>query len=219
MTSPEESTLCLTPEQAKTAIEAILFAAGYPVEVEKLSSVLEKTKKEINRLIDEMIPTYAQRGIQLIRVGSCVQLCTREEHEDLIRNALGIRGGGSLSPSMAEVLAIIAYHQPVTRAFIEQVRGVDCSYAINMLGEKHLIESVGRLEVPGRPMLYATTEDFLRCFGLEGLEQLPKTELPEPLAETSEAQAEEKAPEVKIDPVEQAKDELLQPLPLEIGAE
>ena len=80
---------------------------------------------------------------------------------------------------MTEVLAIIAYHQPVTRAFIEQVRGVDSSYALNMLNEKHLIESVGRLEVPGRPMLYATTEDFLRCFGIQGLDQLPQVEITE----------------------------------------
>ncbi len=184
MTSQDETTLQLSPEQAKTAIEAILFAAGYPVETEKLAMVLQMNKKEVRALIDEMIPTYIGRGIQLIWVGSCAQLCTKEAYEDLIRSALGIRGGGSLSPSMTEVLAIIAYHQPVTRAFIEQVRGVDCSYAINMLGEKHLIECVGRLEVPGRPMLYATTDDFLRSFGLEGLEQLPQTELPEPLAET-----------------------------------
>lgn len=167
----------LTDAQACAAIEAILFAAGYPIEIEKLASVLDLPQDRIRALVDAMIPTFEGRGIQLIYVGKSVQLCTREAHEELIRTALGIKGGGSLSPSMTEVLAIIAYHQPVTRAFIEQVRGVDSSYAINMLSEKHLIECVGRLEVPGRPMLFATTDDFLRCFGLEGLDQLPRTEL------------------------------------------
>lgn len=183
MNGATETELCLSPEQLTAAIEAILFAAGYPVSLEKLSSVLGKTKREIRHAVEAMIPTYNGRGIQLILLDDSAQLCTREENEEYIRTALGIKGGGSLSPSMTEVLAIIAYHQPVTRAFIEQVRGVDSSYAINMLGEKHLIESVGRLEVPGRPMLYATTDDFLRCFGLENLSQLPQTDLPEPLAE------------------------------------
>lgn len=189
MTVSDETVPARTPEQIDSAIEAILFAAGYPVELEKLATVLQLSKKEVKARVDAMIPTYQSRGIQLIYLGQAVQLCTREEHEELIRAALGIRGGGSLSPSMTEVLAIIAYHQPVTRAFIEQVRGVDSSYAINMLGEKHLIECVGRLEVPGRPMLYATTSDFLRSFGLETLDQLPQTELPEPLAGPSDASA------------------------------
>lgn len=201
MNGSNEVELCLSPEQLSAAIEAILFAAGYPVSFEKLSSVLGKTKSEIRHAAEAMIPTYNGRGIQLILLDDSAQLCTREENEAYIRTALGIKGGGSLSPSMTEVLAIIAYHQPVTRAFIEQVRGVDSSYAINMLGEKHLIESVGRLEVPGRPMLYATTDDFLRCFGLENLSQLPQTDLPEPLAEqpsepaSSEAQSTEEANE------------------------
>ncbi len=173
----------LTKEQLPCAIEAILFAAGYPVEGEKLASVLHVRIEEIKEAAEHLAQSYANRGIQMICLGTRYQLCTREEHEDLIRDALGIKGGGTLSPSMTEVLAIIAYHQPVTRAFIEQVRGVDCSYAINMLGEKHMIECVGRLEVPGRPMLYATTDDFLRAFGLESLTQLPETTLPEPLAE------------------------------------
>ena len=189
MTVSDETVPARTPEQIDSAIEAILFAAGYPVELEKLANVLQLSKKEVKARVDAMIPAYQSRGIQLIYLGQAVQLCTREEHEELIRAALGIRGGGSLSPSMTEVLAIIAYHQPVTRAFIEQVRGVDSSYAINMLGEKHLIECVGRLEVPGRPMLYATTSDFLRSFGLETLDQLPQTELPEPLAGPSDASA------------------------------
>jgi len=188
----------LHPALLPAAIQAILFAAGYPVPLDKLASVLGLTKRELHRVIEEMIPTYEGRGIQLILVGQAAQLCTREEHEERIRTVLGIKGGGTLSPSMTEVLAIVAYHQPVTRAFIEQVRGVDSSYAINMLGEKHLIESVGRLEVPGRPMLYATTEDFLRVFGLESLEQLPQTDLPEPLSgseggETTDAPAPEPA--------------------------
>ena len=181
MTDNQEKTY--TPEQIERAIEAVLFAAGYPVPVKQLSQAMEIGEDMLNEAVDGMISHYAERGIQLIRVGEAIQLCTREEHEGLIRTVLGIKGGGTLSPSMTEVLAIIAYHQPVTRAFIEQVRGVDSSYALNMLSEKHLIESVGRLEVPGRPMLYATTEDFLRCFGIQDLTELPQVEIAEGTAQ------------------------------------
>lgn len=181
--TPNETEAKLTDEEAKRALEAILFAAGYPVPTNKLAEVLGRTGKQIGALADSMIPEFETRGIQLIRVGESLQLCTREEHEGLIRQALGIRGNGTLSASMMEVLAIAAYNQPVTRAFIEQVRGVDCSYAINMLLEKHMIEVVGRLEVPGRPMLFATTDDFLRAFGLNDLSELPQTEPEELLAE------------------------------------
>jgi segregation and condensation protein B len=112
---------------------------------------------------------------------SC-QLCTDELYERQVKTALGMRHGGALSSSSMETLAIIAYNQPATKSFIEQVRGVDSTYAITTLCEKQLIEVVGRLDVPGKPNLYATTETFLRCFGLSSLEELPKTEVLESTA-------------------------------------
>jgi segregation and condensation protein B len=122
--------------------------------------------------------TELPRGVQLIRFDKACQLCTKSEYEAYVKLALGIKQGrGNLSNSSLEVLAIIAYHQPVTRAYIEQVRGLDSSYSIAVLTEKNLIEKKGRLDVPGRPSLYGTTIDFLRCFGLTSLDQLPSVEM------------------------------------------
>ncbi len=170
------------PDGLSRAIEAILFAAGYPVTYEKLASVLEVTPGTVKKAAEEMLPAYEDRGIQLILFEKSCQLCTKEEHEPMIRTALGIKGAGGLSNSCLEVLAIVAYNQPVTRAFIEQVRGSDSSYAMNVLTDRHLIEVTGRLSVPGKPMLYSTTEDFLRVFGLSSVADLPKTELNDPAA-------------------------------------
>jgi len=114
----------------------------------------------------------------LLTFADSCQLCTREEYGTCIREALGIRRGGNLSASSIEVLAIVAYNEPVTRAFIDTVRGVDSSYSVTSLCEKHLIESCGRLEVPGRPLLYKTTPDFLRVFGIQSLDELPVVEVP-----------------------------------------
>ena len=117
------------------------------------------------------------RGLSLLLFPDTCQLCTKEQFAPYIREALGIRRGGNLSASSMEVLAIVAYNQPVTRSFIDQVRGVDSSYAVNSLIDKALIESCGRLDAPGRPMLYATTDKFLRVFGLNSLSELPATEI------------------------------------------
>ena len=117
------------------------------------------------------------RGLNLLLFPDTCQLSTKEQFAPYIREALGIRRGGNLSASSLEVLAIVAYNQPVTRSFIDQVRGVDSSYAVNALIDKALIESCGRLDAPGRPMLYATTDKFLRVFGLSSLEDLPATEI------------------------------------------
>ena len=111
------------------------------------------------------------------------QLATKEEYGDYVRNALGIRRGGNLSASSLEVLAIVAYNEPVTRAFIDTVRGVDSSYAVTSLADKHMIERCGRLDVPGRPILYRTTDDFLRVFGLNSLNDLPEVKTRAPLHE------------------------------------
>ena len=157
-------------------IEAILFAAGYPVTYEKLSLVIGLSQRDIRRMVEHMTHNYEERGIQLLMYPDACQLTTKEAFAPYIREALGIRRGGNLSASSMEVLAVVAYNQPVTRAFIDTVRGVDSSYAVSSLLDKGLIEACGRLDAPGRPMLYATTDKFLRVFGLSSLADLPETE-------------------------------------------
>ena len=162
------------------AIEAILYAAGYPVKYEKIAEVLgldvRNTKKLIEHMSEEFNRENTKRGISLLMFDDTCQFCTKEQYAPYIREALGIRRGGNLSASSMEVLAIVAYNQPITRSFVDQVRGVDSSYAMNSLIDKGLIEACGRLDAPGRPMLYATTEKFLRVFGLLSLSELPATE-------------------------------------------
>ncbi len=169
-------------------IEAILFAAGFPVKYDKLSETLGITLDELNELLSSDAFTYEDRGIRLVRFSDSCQLCTNELYESQVKTALGMRHGGALSNSAMETLAIIAYNQPVTKSFIEQVRGVDSSYAVTTLCEKQLVEVVGRLDVPGKPNLYATTETFLRCFGLSSLDELPKTEVLESTSESEESE-------------------------------
>ncbi|MCI8387214.1 MAG: SMC-Scp complex subunit ScpB [Clostridiales bacterium] len=163
----------------KSAIEAILFAAGYPVEIAKIATALDVEEATISRLLSEMRSEYdvAERGIQLLILGDSCQLCTKEEHIDKIRAILGVKRGGNLSRSSLEALAIVAYHQPVTKSYIEQIRGIDSSYAVNNLTEKHLVEVCGRLDAPGHPALYRTTDDFLRVFGITSLNELPPVEI------------------------------------------
>lgn len=163
-------------EQAEQAIEAILFAAGHPVTYEKLAAVIGLSARDIRNLTARMADGYQTRGIQLLCFPESCQLCTREEFAPLIREALDIKRGGNLSASSLEVLAVVAYNQPVTRSFIDTVRGVDSSYAVSSLLDKGLLEPVGRLEAPGRPILLGTTDKFLRVFGLASLAELPETE-------------------------------------------
>lgn len=162
------------------AIEAILYAAGYPVKYAKIAEVLgldlHNTKKLISHMAEEYNGEKSKRGISLLMFDDTCQFCTKEPYAPYIREALGIRRGGNLSASSMEVLAIVAYNQPLTRTFVDQVRGVDSSYAMNSLIDKGLIESCGRLDAPGRPMLYVTTDKFLRVFGLNSLSELPATE-------------------------------------------
>ncbi|MBO5683246.1 MAG: SMC-Scp complex subunit ScpB [Clostridia bacterium] len=163
------------------AIEAILFAAGYPVKYQKIADVLGLDLKDTKTMIEHMSQEYnsegSKRGINLLLFPETCQLSTKEQYAPYIREALGIKRGGNLSASSMEVLAVVAYNQPVTRSFIDQVRGVDSSYAVNSLIDKALIEACGRLDAPGRPMLYVTTEKFLRVFGLSSLSELPSTEI------------------------------------------
>ncbi|MBO7250555.1 MAG: SMC-Scp complex subunit ScpB, partial [Clostridia bacterium] len=161
--------------------EAILFAAGYPVKYQKIADVLGLDLKDTKTMIEHMSQEYnsegSKRGINLLLFPETCQLSTKEQYAPYIREALGIKRGGNLSASSMEVLAVVAYNQPVTRSFIDQVRGVDSSYAVNSLIDKALIEACGRLDAPGRPMLYVTTEKFLRVFGLSSLSELPATEI------------------------------------------
>ncbi len=182
-TADEAPERAVTPDEAKTvieqaemAMEAILFAAGHPVGYGKLAAVIGLSERDVRSLLARMADGYAHRGIQLLLFPDSCQLCTREEFAPLIREALDIRRGGNLSASSMEVLAVVAYNQPVTRAYIDTVRGVDSSYAVSSLLDKGLLEPVGRLEAPGRPVLLGTTEKFLRVFGLKSLADLPETE-------------------------------------------
>lgn len=193
-----------TITNVEAAIEAILFAAGYPVKYEKLSEVLGLSPKEIKLLTENMAvginAENSPRGLNLLTFEDSCQLCTKERFAPYIREALGIRRGGNLSASSLEVLAIVAYNQPVTRAFVDAVRGVDSSYAVTSLADKGLIEGVGRLDAPGRPVLYGTTDKFLRVFGINSLEELPVTEPLVPAA-AQQLQMDVKAPE--SEPAEQ----------------
>ena len=169
-----------TAQQLEQAIEAILFAAGYPMRYDKLAEVLGLGVKDVKNLVREMAKRFEEEdthhGILLLQYPQTCQLTTKEAYAPYIREALGIRRGGNLSASSMEVLAVVAYNQPVTRSVVDQVRGVDSSYAVNSLIDKALIEACGRLDAPGRPMLYVTTEKFLRVFGLRSLSELPVTE-------------------------------------------
>ncbi len=158
-------------------LEAILFAAGHAMTYEQLASTFHITKNEMKKRAEAFASRYnesgASRGVIFLLMEDACQLCTKPEYLPYIREALGIRKSGSLSTSSIETLAIIAYNQPVTRAYVDTVRAVDSNYAITNLLERGLIESKGRLDAPGRPMLYGTTHGFLRCFGLSSLSDLP----------------------------------------------
>ncbi len=180
-------------EKVTAAIEAILYAAGHPVEYSKLSEVLGLSTKDIKNMVEAMSRDYnsekSPRGVLLLTYPDSCQFATKEEFLPYIREALGIKRGGNLSNSTMEALAVVAYNQPVTRAYVDAVRGVDSSYAMTSLIDKGLIESLSRLDAPGRPMLYTTTEKFLRVFGLSSLDDLPETELTPTQEATPEALA------------------------------
>lgn len=192
----------LTPIQNPQAlIEAIMFAAGYPMKYEKLASVIGITPSEVKMHVVEIAQRYNEsedHGIMVLTFPETCQFCTKEKFAPYIKEALGLKRGGNLSGSSMEVLAIVAYNQPVTRTFVDLVRGVDSSYAMTSLIDKALIEPTGRLDAPGRPMLYCTTDKFLRVFGLSSLKDLPEVEMLRPteqqlaiITENSEMTSEE----------------------------
>ena len=178
-------------------IEAVLFAAGHPITYQKLGQVLDMSAKDVRDIVRDYMEQYnaedspLPRGIMLVMFDEACQLCTREQYGTYIREALGIKRGGNLSQSSIETLAVIAYNEPVTRAFVDTVRGVDSSYGVSSLVDKQLIEPCGRLDVPGRPILYRTTEHFLRVFGLSSLQDLPKVEISSASSDLQEKLGEE----------------------------
>ena len=162
--------------RAEAVIEAILFAMGESVEISKLAEVIEQDVKHTKAILKDMEERYQQenRGITLTQFDNAVQLCTKADmYEYLIKIAKSPRKM-TLTDTVLETLSIIAYKQPVTRVEIEKVRGVSCDHAINKLLEYDLITELGRLDAPGRPLLFGTTEQFLRCFGVKSLEELPE---------------------------------------------
>lgn len=163
-------------KEIESAMEGILFAAGEPVGVERLCLTLGIDRAAADAVAQRLMDyySYERRGIRLVRLDASYQLCSAPEYADYIRRALESRKPAKLSQSALEVLAIIAYYQPVTRAYVDQVRGVDSAYTVGLLLERELIEESGRLAVPGRPILYRTTRNFLRSFGLSSLEELPE---------------------------------------------
>ena len=168
----------LESNEIQRALMAILFAAGEPVEAKRLAATLELDEDEIHQepqaLMDML--SYERSGIRIIRLESAYQMCSSAEMAPYVTKALETRKPPKLSASQLEALTIIAYYQPATKAYVEQLRGVDSSYSISALLTKKLIEECGRLNVPGRPILYRTTPDFLRTFGLSSLEELPEIE-------------------------------------------
>lgn len=159
-----------------STLEAMLFAAGDPVEASKLSEVLEIDIETIEKALGYLSAQYDERssGLMLIRIDSKYQLCTREQYSEEVRRLMEIKKNTPLSNAAFEVLAVIAYNKTVTKSFVEQVRGVDCSGPISTLVQKGLIEEKGRLDLPGRPLVYGTTDRFLRCFSLNSLDDLPE---------------------------------------------
>lgn len=168
--------MLLTELQNK--IVAVLFAAGEPVAAARLQEALEFTPEEMEERLSDLAALLDDQEfpLELRRLEDSYQLCSRPIYGELIRRTLEMGRSAPLSPAALEVLAIVAYNQPVTRSFVEQIRGVDSSGVMSSLTEKGLIEEAGRLELPGRPIAYRTTSAFLRCFGLESLDQLPSVD-------------------------------------------
>lgn len=170
-------------KELQAALEGILFASGEPVAADRLCVGLDVDRATLDQVAQHLMDEYSfqHRGVRLIKLDNSYQMCSAPEYADYIRKTLESRKPAKLSQSALEVLAIIAYYQPATRAYVDQIRGVDSSYTVSLLLERELIAECGRLAVPGRPILYRTTKNFLRSFNLTNLEELP--ELPNSSAE------------------------------------
>ena len=165
----------MTEKEYRSSIEAILFSAGDSVDISRLAQALELTESAVEIQMGILMQEYAEaeRGITVIKLNNSYQMVTVKQYAPQVRKAMDLRRNIPLSQAAMEVLAVIAYNQPVTKSFVEQVRGVDCSGVIGSLTTKDLIEEKGRLELPGRPLLYGTTDHFLRCFSIRSLDELP----------------------------------------------
>lgn len=171
-------------ENLQAALEGILFASGESVPIERLAEATGTPVPEVRQALGEMEQRYLAdptRGIRLMRLEQSYQLCTKSEYYDCIRTLRERKARVHISNAGMEVLSIVAYNQPVTRGTVEFIRGVNSDGAMNRLAEMGLIDEVGRLDAPGRPVLYATTEEFLRCFSLHSLDELPEVEMEEEL--------------------------------------
>ena len=161
--------------EIQATIEAVLFAAGDAIELERLADIVDVDKKSLREILKKMIDeyNYERRGIHIIRMEDSYQLCTRGEFSEYVSRLAEPPKMMNLSNAALEVLAIVAYKQPVTKSSIEHIRGVNCDYIVNRLIERNFIEEKGRLDAPGRPILFGTTQHFLRIFGISELEDLP----------------------------------------------
>ena len=160
----------------EAAVEAVIFASGDPIGAERICEAVGTDADTFEKCVKNISERYSDKscGIELVELDGSYQICSKSDFYDEIRTALKLRSNAVLSDVAMETLAIIAYNQPVTKSFIEDVRGVDCSYIVGSLCEKRLVEERGRLDIPGRPLLYGTTDNFLRCFNLNSLADLPK---------------------------------------------
>ena len=163
-------------KEIEAAVEGILFASGEPVAADRIAVALELDRDTVDQVLRRLADyySYERRGMRLVRMEDTWQLCSAPEYADVIRRAFEIRKPAKLSQPALEVLTIIAYYQPTTRAYVDQIRGVDSAYTVGLLLNRGLIEEAGRLQVPGRPHLYRTTKKFLRAFHLTSLDDLPE---------------------------------------------
>lgn len=169
----------MTVQELDAMFEAMLFAAGMPVSIQKFATALEEEPLKMQEMLDGFMSRYNYKhgGLRIIQLEDSYQICTRSEHFDSIQTLLNPAKSPELSRAALEVLSIVAYHQPVIKSVVEQVRGVDCSGVINKLLSRNLIEERGRHPSPGKPILYGTTQEFLRCFGLSSIDELPGVDL------------------------------------------
>lgn len=165
----------MTTAELIPAFEAVLFSGGEPISIDRFSQVFDISPERVVEVMEALSKKLSgnDRGVGLVRMENTYQLATKEKYAGYIKKMFDIKRRTPLSPAALEVLAVVAYNQPVTKSFIEQVRGVDCSGVVTTLVEKGLIEERGRLELPGKPLLYGTTKNFLRCFGISDLTELP----------------------------------------------
>lgn len=179
-------------KKAKAALQAILFASGEPISLERLAFAVEVDKTTVDKLLKSLMDDFDgyDSGVCIVQLNDKYQMCAKSEFSEFVRKALDLRRRTPLSQAAMEVLAIIAYNQPVTKSFVENIRGVDCSSIISNLSARNLIEERGRLDLPGRPLIYGTTLNFLKCFGISSVDDLPEIKKDEELVNEAEVSEE-----------------------------